>query len=233
LSLKKWAAGGKKEQDKEALKQNNSHTRYTYNTKQVLRLSTFDFQSPTLMTDSELISKYQTGDTTSFETLLRRHQNALYTFLLRLTADRDRAEDLFQETFLHVLKALPKYKEQGIFRHWLFRIANNVARDAGRRDTARLKRVITDNEYVHTAASSTTRPDTAAVQSDLLAHVEAALSGLPDKQREVFLLRVHSGMRFREISEHLNEPLSTVISQMRYAVTKLKPILKPIIQDES
>lgn len=185
------------------------------------------------MTDSELIRKYQTGDPKAFETLLNRHQNALYTFLLRLTADQYRAEDLFQETFLRVFKALPKYKEQGIFRHWLFHIANNVARDTGRRDTARLKRVITNDEYVHKAASSAMRPDTAAVQSDLLAHVEAALSELPDKQREVFLLRVHSGMRFREIAEYLNEPLSTVISQMRYAVNKLKPILKPIIQDES
>jgi len=118
-------------------------------------------------------------------------------------------------------------------RHWLFRIANNVARDAGRRNTARLKRIITDDEYIHNAVSTTTRPDTAAVQSDLLTRVEAALSELPDKQREAFLLRVHSGMRFRELAEYLNEPISTVTSQMRYAVTKLKPILKPIIQDES
>ena len=185
------------------------------------------------MTDSELIAKYQTGDVTAFETLLKRHQNALYTFLLRLTSDKDRAEDLFQETFLRVLKALPKYKDQGIFRHWLFRIANNAARDAGRRDIARLKRVVTDDDYVQTAASSQTRPDQEAEQTDLLTQVENALADLPDKQRQVFLLRVHSNMRFREISEHLDEPLGTVISQMRYAVTKLKPILKPIIQDES
>jgi len=184
------------------------------------------------MTDSELITKYQTGDIPAFETLLNRHKNPLFTFLLRLTGDKDRAEDLFQETFLRVLKALPKYKDQGIFRHWLFRIANNVARDAGRRDTARLKRVVTDDDSVQIAVSHQIRPDEAAENTDLFEQVEQALANLPDKQREVFLLRVHSGMRFREIAEHLKEPLSTVISQMRYATDKLKPILKPIIQDE-
>jgi len=185
------------------------------------------------MTDSELIAKYQHGDSATFETLVKRHQNALYTFLLRLTANSERAEDLFQETFLRVLKALPNYKDQGIFRHWLFRIANNVARDARRRDTARLKRVITDEEFVQTAQSENIRPDEAIEQTDLLTQVETALADLPEKQRQVFLLRVHSNMRFREIAEHLDEPLGTVISQMRYAVTKLKPILKPIIQDGS
>lgn len=184
------------------------------------------------MTDFELITKYQTGDNSAFEILLDRHKNDLFTFLLRLTGDKDRAEDLFQETFLRILKALPKYKDQGIFRHWLFRIANNVARDAGRRDTARLKRIITDDESVQTATSKQIGPDEAAEKNDIFEQVEKALLNLPNKQREVFLLRVHTGMRFREIAEHLKEPLSSVISQMRYATDKLKPILKPIIQDE-
>ncbi|MBT3602238.1 MAG: sigma-70 family RNA polymerase sigma factor [Candidatus Latescibacteria bacterium] len=183
------------------------------------------------MTDAELIQKYQKGDTDAFETLLGRHKNALYTFLLRLTGAPDRADDLFQETFLRVLKALPKYREEGTFHHWLFRIANNVARDTKRRDAVRQRHVTTDDALVDVAIGSLLRPDEETERRDLTRHVEQALSELPEEQRRVFLLRTHANLRFREIAEQEGVSISTVISQMRYAVAKIKPILKPIFEE--
>ena len=183
------------------------------------------------MTDAELIKKYQRGDQDAFETLLRRHQNALYTFLLRLTGAPDRADDLFQETFLRVLKAMPKYREEGTFHHWLFRIANNVARDTKRRDSVRQRHVITDDALVEIAVGSNLRPDEETERRDLTHRVEEALSELPEEQRRVFLLRTHANMRFREIAEQEGVSISTIISQMRYAVAKIKPILKPLFEE--
>lgn len=181
------------------------------------------------MTDAELIQKYQKGDLDAFETLVCRHKNALYTFLLRLTGAPDRADDLFQETFLRVIKAMPKYREEGTFHHWLFRIANNVARDTKRRDTVRQRHIISDDARVDIALSTTLRPDEETEKRDLLNRVEQALLEIPEEQRRVFLLRTHANMRFREIAEQEGVSISTVISQMRYAVTKLKPILKPLL----
>jgi RNA polymerase sigma-70 factor (ECF subfamily) len=183
------------------------------------------------MTDAELIKKYQKGDNEVFETLLRRHQNALYTFLLRLTGAPDRADDLFQETSLRILKALPQYREEGTFHHWLFRIANNVARDTKRRDVVRQRHITTDDALIDVAFSPTLRPDEEAERNDLTRRIEHALSELPEEQRRVFLLRTHANMRFREIAEQEGVSISTIISQMRYAVAKIKPILKPLFDE--
>ena len=183
------------------------------------------------MTDAELIKKYQKGDKEAFETLLRRHQNALYTFLLRLTGAPDRADDLFQETCLRILKALPKYREEGTFHHWLFRIANNVARDTKRRDVVRQRHITTDDALIEVAYSPNLRPDEETERRDLTRRVEHALSELPEEQRRVFLLRTHANMRFREIAEQEGVSISTIISQMRYAVAKIKPILKPLFDE--
>jgi RNA polymerase sigma-70 factor (ECF subfamily) len=183
------------------------------------------------MTDAELIANYQKGDADAFETLLRRHQDALYTFLLRLTGAPDRADDLFQETFLRVLKQLPKYREEGIFHHWLFRIAHNVARDSKRRESVRLRNVITDDRLVDVAIGTYLRQDEETEERDLMRRVEHALLELPEDQRRVFLLRTHGHMSFREIAEQERVSISTVTSQMRYAVAKLKPILRPLFEE--
>lgn len=185
------------------------------------------------MTDADLIKSYQKGDKDAFETLVRRHQDALYTFLLRLTGAPDRADDLFQETFLRVIKALPKYREEGTFHHWLFRIANNVARDTKRRDSVRMRHVTTDDALIEVTFSSHLGPDEETEKRDLMHRVEQALAELPEAQRRVFLLRTHANMRFREIAEQEEVSISTIISQMRYAVAKLKPILKPLFEENT
>ncbi len=83
--------------------------------------------------DAELIRAYRNGEAEAFEALVRKYERPLFTFLLRLVGNRQSAEDLFQDTFLRVLRALPKYKEDGRFSGWLFGIANNLAVDLLRR----------------------------------------------------------------------------------------------------
>ena len=175
--------------------------------------------------DSELIQQFQKGDTAAFEILVRRYERPLFTFLLRLTRDRHKAEDLFQDTFLRILKALPGYQEKGKFSNWLFRIANSVVIDAGRKDQVRRRNFLNDEQKVYEAEGHAEPPDRAVERSELLNQVEEALASLPEKQRRVFLLRQHGDLRFKEIAEILDQPLNTVLSQMRYAVAKLRNTL--------
>src|SRR5258705_2870410 len=88
-------------------------------------------------TDEELLAAYQQGDPGAFEALLRRHRAPLFTFLLRMLGNRERAEDLAQETFLRIVKGAQAWEHRARFQTWLFTIARNLCVDQARRDRFR------------------------------------------------------------------------------------------------
>src|SRR5438876_8145881 len=88
-------------------------------------------------TDEELLAAYQQGDVGAFELLLRRHRAPLFTFLLRMLGDRERAEDLAQETFLRIVKGAAAWEQRARFQTWLYTIARNLCVDQSRRDRFR------------------------------------------------------------------------------------------------
>src|SRR5919201_1673570 len=90
--------------------------------------------------DAELVRRWQQGDAAAFEVLVRRWQQPVARFLARLVGRGGPAPDLCQEGFLRVYLAGPRYREAGTFSTWLYRIALNVARDAGGRRRARSSR---------------------------------------------------------------------------------------------
>jgi len=183
--------------------------------------------------DSTLIRMSLSGDTKAIDALVKRYQRALYTFLLRLTGDQDRADDLFQETFLRVLQSLDSYEEREKFGSWLFRIANRVAVDSWRRSRTSRKHITTDTQEIIGAIDGQPLPDMVVEQAELVGKIESTLRILSDKQRRVFLLRMHGDLRFREIAEILEEPLNTVLSHMRYAVARLRKDLLPYYKQDS
>src|SRR6266852_4111040 len=88
-------------------------------------------------TDEELLAAFQQGDVGAFEALLRRHRAPLFTFLLRMLGDREKAEDLAQETFLRIVKGAQAWEQRARFQTWLFTIARNLCFDQSRRDRFR------------------------------------------------------------------------------------------------
>src|SRR5204863_9027471 len=88
-------------------------------------------------TDEELLAAYQQGDPEAFESLLRRYRAPLFTFLLRMLGDREKAEDLAQETFLRIVKGASDWEHRARFQTWLFTIARNLCVDQSRRDRFR------------------------------------------------------------------------------------------------
>ncbi len=169
--------------------------------------------------------RFQAGDARAFEVLVRRHRSPVFSFLLRLTGDRGRAEDLCQETFLKVVKASAGWQERARFSTWLYAIARNLAVDEARRMAFRRAEPLDagpDEPRRPEPAAEGPGPDRLADSTRIRPQLEAALQALPAEQREVFLLREHAGLRFGEIAEVTGTPENTVKSRMRYALEALR-----------
>ena len=170
--------------------------------------------------------RFQAGDARAFEVLVRRHRTPVFSFLLRLTGDRARAEDLCQEAFLRVVKASAGWERRARFSTWLYTLARNLAVDEARRMSFRRAEPLDDplpgNRAHPEPVADDPQPDRAADAVLVRSMLEAALSALPAEQREVFLLREHAGLRFAEIAEVTGAPENTVKSRMRYALEALR-----------
>ena len=171
--------------------------------------------------DERLMLRFQRGDARAFEALVRRHRTPLFSFLLRLTGDRGRAEDLCQETLLKAVRASAEWEPRARVQTWLYAIARNLAVDEARRQSFRRAEPL-EGGAAASAAAEDPAPDRAADAALLRPKLEAALAALPGEQREVFLLREYAGLKFHEIAEVTGTPENTVKSRMRYALEALR-----------
>ncbi len=177
---------------------------------------------PKPRTEKLLVQAAAQGSEDAFAELLAPYRTRLFGFLVRSMANRDLAEDLLQETLLRCWRGLPRYRDRGRFSAWLFAVARNTVHDAGR-DHVRHRAVFADVP-IDTVHEPVIEPAaTAAIElRQRLAQVSAALDALPEDRREVFLLRQHGELSFREIAELLHQPLGTVLSHMHRALQELK-----------
>jgi len=182
-------------------------------------------------TDEELLAAYQQGDPGAFEALLRRHRAPLFTFLLRMLGERERAEDLAQETFLRIVKGAPAWEHRARFQTWLFTIARNLCVDQSRRDRFRRADSLDaqgpgdEPAMVDSVPGREIDPGRGAESARLRPVLQRALLSLPAEQREVFVLREQAGVPFREIAEIQCVNENTVKSRMRYALEGLRKAL--------
>ena len=184
--------------------------------------------------DEKLMLAYQAGDVRAFEVLVRRHRRPVFNFCLRIVGQRERAEDLVQETFLKMAKNASAFRERAKLKTWMYTIARNLCIDELRkmrhRNAASLDRPAgpADEDprpLVDRVASADAGPDRAAEAARLKPLLVEALAALPDEQREVFVLREYAGVPFKEIAEITGTPVNTVKSRMRYALEGLRRYL--------
>ena len=176
--------------------------------------------------DDALLERYRHGDTAAFELLLARHQPALFGFLIRMAGDRALAEDLFQETWVRVVREARRYRAEQKFSRWLFTIANRLAIDELRR-RKRWSMVSVDDE--ETMVELPARGPSAAddvERRQTLGRIEAAMKTMQPSLRQVFLLREHGGVGFKEIAAMTGAPLGTVLWRMSAALKHLRKELE-------
>ncbi len=169
--------------------------------------------------DAALMRRYRDGDAGAFEMLYRRHNDALYRYLLRLCFDRDTAEDLFQDAWGKVVKARNSYQPTAGFRTFLFRVAHNCFIDYLRRNRRHQAQVEIDPD---TQPGDSSDPETETEQALARRRLELALRTIPTEQRDVFLLHEEAHLSIEQIATVTGAKPETVKSRLRYAVRKLR-----------
>ncbi|MEK7467472.1 MAG: sigma-70 family RNA polymerase sigma factor [Planctomycetota bacterium] len=180
--------------------------------------------------DLDFVRQCQRGDPAALARMVDQVQGPLMGYLCRMMGDRVRAEDALQDTMLRALRALPDWRPTGSFEGWLFAIARNCAMDLLReRKMASLDGEERPGDSVPgTEESAEDRVD----RGILTGHLQEALAGLPQEQREVVSLRMYGGLSFKEIAKVTGCPLNTALGRMRYALLNLKKTLSGVVVEE-
>ena len=173
--------------------------------------------------DAELMTRVREGDQDAFTDLVDRHKDAVVSYLVRLTADRDRAEDIAQETFLRLFRAAADYTEQGYLRAFLFRIATNLVRTEERR--ARRLRLLTPflprAEHAEPVAAS------GVLRREMHRELAAAVAKLPLRYRVPLVLHEIEGWSYVDIAQEIGCREGTVKSRVHRGRLQLKAKLEP------
>jgi RNA polymerase sigma-70 factor (ECF subfamily) len=165
-------------------------------------------------TDREYARLSQGGDRNAFAQLVRRYQDRLYRFILRMVNSHDEALDLTQDTFIKAWQALPDWRPDAEFRTWLFRIGSNAAMDCLRRRKV-VEFVGIDEDY--DAPGGAADPEAQLQTKQRLRSLEVALNRLPADQREIVLLRDIEDMSYADIAAVLGINEGTVKSRLARA----------------
>ncbi len=184
--------------------------------------------------DDELFAAYREGDLQAFEKLFARHRGPVFRFVSRYVSDREAAAELTQDIFLKVVRSSADFRGGSKFTTWLYRIARNACIDRLRRMSFR-KTLSLDQTSGSEEGEGRTLLDVLSdpngdverqvVHGRLREKIAQAVAGLPDDQREVFLLREVAGLSFREVAEVVGCPENTAKSRMRYALERLREAL--------
>lgn len=179
--------------------------------------------------DSDLISNYTQGNELSLEILIKRHQQRLYSYIYSKVKDRVITEDIFQDTFIKVIRTLKlgNYNEEGKFLPWVLRIAHNLIIDHFRK----LKRMSTfkntdDFDIFSLISDGNLDAEKKMIQQQVLSDVSELIHELPKEQKEVLVMRIYKDMSFKEISENTNVSINTALGRMRYALMNLRKIIE-------
>lgn len=186
----------------------------------------------TLQSDDELVQSFLKGEESAFNELYRAYEKPLYSFILRYTGNRNAAEDLVQQVWMKVIKALPKYDERSKFGSWLFSIAHHCCIDAVRKKNPKQIEAFDNTPVLDKLPGEKPNPEEELIQFEERGLLEKAIQMLPKEQKEVLLMRIYSDLPFKEISAVLNAPLNTILGRMHYAMKNLRQTITQLTEED-
>jgi len=186
--------------------------------------------------DGELVVRWQGGDASAFEELIRRHETRVFRLLMRMLGSREEAEDVSQETFLSLHRHGHKFRHDARFSTFIYRVAANAALNRRRtlgRKNARIRQLQARNAAGDDLPSSPRDPESAVRGVEAQAHVQEALLRLPPDLRMATVLYDIEGLSYKEIASALKIPEGTVKSRIHRARSALRERLKGLVRADT
>ena len=183
------------------------------------------------MTDEQLALLYTKGNNRAFDELLSRTSDKLFTYIMYMVKDEERANDIFQETFVKVITRMQegRYTDSGKFQYWLTRIAHNVIMDQYRsqRDD-RIVEPTEDNDLskLKDPSLQDISRESELVKEQVMRDVKHLMEALPAPQREVVYMRYYQELSFKEIAQLTGVSINTSLGRMRYALINLRKMTR-------
>jgi len=181
------------------------------------------------LSDALLVKNYVNGDESALEVLIGRHQAKIYGFIYSKVADRDISDDIFQDTFIKVIRTLKSnsYNEEGKFLPWVMRISHNLIVDHFRRNKKMPMYRETEEFSIFSVLSDgvpniESRLITEQIEGDL----RKLILELPKDQREVLEMRIYQDLSFKDIAEQTGVSINTALGRMRYALMNLRKVIE-------
>jgi RNA polymerase sigma-70 factor (ECF subfamily) len=179
--------------------------------------------------DSVLVSDYINGKEASLSLLINKHQQRLFSFIYSKIQDKDLTEDIFQDTFIKVIRTLKKgkYNEEGKFLPWVMRIAHNLVIDHFRKNNRMPSFKNTDEFNIFSVLhDGSPNAESQLIQEQIYEDVRGLINELPEEQKEVLLMRMYKDMSFKEISENTGVSINTALGRMRYALINMRKLIE-------
>lgn len=178
--------------------------------------------------DALLVQNYIAGNEEALSTLIKRHESRIYGFIYSKISDRDVSNDIFQDTFIKVIKTLKSnsYNEEGKFLPWVMRISHNLIIDHFRKN----KKMPLFRETEEFSIFSIMSDDSPTIENKIIADqveldIKKLIEELPLDQKEVLVMRMYQDMSFKEISEITGVSINTSLGRMRYALMNLRKVI--------
>lgn len=182
-----------------------------------------------ITSDSLLVKNYILGDESSLEILIKKHQQRLFSFIYSKVKDKDVANDIFQDTFIKVIKTLKKgnYNEEGKFLPWIMRIAHNLIIDYFRKNN-RMPNFKNSDEFdiFSIISDDSLNAEKQIIQEQIFDDVRGLINELPEEQKEVLIMRMYKDMSFKEISDNSGVSINTALGRMRYALINMRKLIE-------
>ncbi len=178
------------------------------------------------VTDAELVGRFQRGDREAFTRLTARWQDRAYALAYRLTVDADEADDITQSAILCAYRGLAGFNGRSSFSTWFHRVVVNLCRDRQRALRQRESTIRVVSESRRGDPHSAPPPEEAGERHDLSGTVARAVAALPEDVREAVVLKYYQGLKFVEVAEIVEAPISTVKSRLARGLVLLREALE-------
>lgn len=179
-------------------------------------------------TDEQLVAAFASGQNEAFDTLLRRHQQRVYTYILHIVKNKDLAEDIFQETFVKAIVTIKqgRYTENGKFSAWISRIAHNLIIDFYRQEKSEnnISCDETETDLLNRRDLCDDNIEDVMIIEQIHDDVKRIIKALPKNQRDVLIMRYYRNMSFKEIADATDVSINTALGRMRYAILNMRRI---------